>query len=258
MTRKRSVKPFQKSAENFYIGGVHPVELALSAGRVRHLWVKDAHPLSSRLHSLLMKGEKGKVATEFVPHSVLDRLYPGNHQGIVAEISPRPLMELGAILTLSSRRFLLALDHLTDPQNMGAILRSAAAFQVDAVLFPTHRQSPLTPAVYKASAGYVEFLNLVQVANLRYSLAFLRKRGYSLVGLDNSAPAPLDAASIQFPLCLVVGGEGKGITPVVRKELDETYRIPMAEGVESLNVSTATAIALYSLSRKLLPIQHGS
>jgi len=243
--------------ENFYVGGVHPLELVLSAGRVRRLWVKNSRETSPKLQSLLQKANQRKIPVEFVPRSILDRMYSGNHQGLVALVEPKPVLELGEVLTLSSRQLLLALDHLMDPRNVGAVFRSAAAFRVDAVLFPVHRQSPITPTVYKTSAGYVEFLNLIQVANLRYSLAFLRKHGYSLVGLDNSAPAPLDSASFRFPLCLVVGGEEKGISPVVRKELDEVYRIPMAEGVESLNVSVATAIALYSLSRKLPLIKRG-
>ncbi|MGH8104433.1 MAG: 23S rRNA (guanosine(2251)-2'-O)-methyltransferase RlmB [bacterium] len=241
----------------FYIGGIHPVELVLQTGRVKALFGMRGREAGSRDEGrfsriLRAAGERG-VPTPSVEPEQLDELFPGLHQGIVALVNPKPYIPFeGVLSSLSSRAtgLLLALDHIQDPQNFGAILRSAAAFGVLAVIIPKDRAVGITPAVYKSSAGYVEMVDVAQVANIRYALGALKDKGVWTVALNATGPRGIDQMNTTRPLCLVIGAEGKGVSPVVLKEVDEVVRIPLAPVVESLNSSAAAAIALFAATTR--------
>ena len=140
---------------------------------------------------------------------------------------------------------MLVLDSLEDPQNVGTLLRSAEASGVHGAIFPTHRQAPLTPAAVKASAGAVEHLRLAPVDDLPGALADLHARGLRIVGADGDAALTAREADLRGPIAIVVGSEGRGLGPAVRRRCDLLVRIPMHGHIESLNAAVAGSILLY-------------
>jgi len=171
------------------------------------------------------------------------------HQGIALVVAPRRYADPETILARAIERaeppFVLVLDSLEDPQNVGTLLRSAEAAATHGVIFPTHRQAPLTPAAIKASAGAVEHLLLAPVDDLAAALADLHVRGLRIVGAEADAPLTVREADLRGPLALVVGSEGQGLGPAVRRRCDLLVRIPMRGAVGSLNASVAGSILLY-------------
>jgi 23S rRNA (guanosine2251-2'-O)-methyltransferase len=145
---------------------------------------------------------------------------------------------------------ILALDHIVDPHNLGAVLRTALCSGVAAVLIPKDRSAPPTPVVSKISAGALEHIQLVQVTNLARSLELLKSMGLWVVGLDRDAEHRVFGLDLDMPLVLVVGGEEKGIRPLVRKACDILVSIPQSGPLDSLNASVAAAIALYEICRQ--------
>jgi 23S rRNA (guanosine2251-2'-O)-methyltransferase len=163
------------------------------------------------------------------------------HQGVYAEADPLPSPELDAV----ARGIVLALDQITDPYNVGAILRSAAAFAVTAVV-TTERHSPQASGVLaKAASGALEHVPIATVVNLARALDELRSLDVMLVGLDSAGDADLEAAPLAVPLALVVGAEGKGLRQLTRRRCDIIARLALPGRIKSLNVSNATALALY-------------
>jgi 23S rRNA (guanosine2251-2'-O)-methyltransferase len=170
------------------------------------------------------------------------------HQGVALVVGPRRWATLEDVIARALERgerpFLLALDSLEDPHNLGSLLRAAEAAGIHGVLFPTRRAAPLTPSAVKASAGAVEHLLLVPVADLAGSLADLHVRGLRIVGADHDAPLTYREADLRGPLVIVVGSEGHGLGPAIRRRLDLTVRIPMRGRVASLNAAVAGSVLL--------------
>ena len=179
------------------------------------------------------------------------------HQGIALVVAPRRYATLAEILGRAAERgeppFVLVLDSLEDPQNVGTLLRSAEAAGVHGVVFPTHRQAPLTPAAVKASAGAVEHLLLAPVDDLAVALADLHIGGLRIAGADVDAPLTVREADLRGPLALVVGSEGQGLGPAVRRRCDLLMRIPMRGVIGSLNASVAGSILLFEAVGQRFP-----
>jgi 23S rRNA (guanosine2251-2'-O)-methyltransferase len=170
------------------------------------------------------------------------------HQGLYAEADPLPSPDLEDVATGG---IVLALDQITDPHNFGAILRSAAAFAVTAVV-TTERHSPeATGVLAKAASGALEFVPIVTVVNLARALDELRELNTFLIGLDSAGDADLAATSLSVPLALVIGAEGKGLRHLTRARCDITARLALPGRITSLNVSNAAAVALYVANAKL-------
>jgi 23S rRNA (guanosine2251-2'-O)-methyltransferase len=229
--------------------GWHTVKAALEnpARRIRKLLVTE-----NALRRLTEDGVKLPGAPEIVrPDVIAHRLGPDAvHQGLLAEADPLPSPPIEEI---SPSGMTLVLDQITDPHNVGAILRSAAAFGVTA-LVTTARHSPeATGVLAKSASGALEYVPIVTVQNLARALAALKERGFLLVGLDGSGELDFSAADLHAPLALVLGAEGKGLRQLTRETCDIVARIdlPGAAAVGSLNVSNAAAIALYAATRKL-------
>ncbi|TBV81441.1 MAG: 23S rRNA (guanosine(2251)-2'-O)-methyltransferase RlmB [Desulfobulbaceae bacterium] len=191
------------------------------------------------------------------------------HQGVVARIKPLVLLDLNALLARLTAQDLtrsglaepglpgsdlpplvLALDSIQDPHNLGAIIRCAAAFGVKALIFPKDRSAPLTGTVMKAAAGTAPLLHICQVTNLAETLTRLKEHGFWIYGAGGDAPQSLYAAEFSGPICLVMGNEQKGLRPLVRRYCDHLIAIPLARGVESLNVAVATGIILAEITRQ--------
>jgi 23S rRNA (guanosine2251-2'-O)-methyltransferase len=171
------------------------------------------------------------------------------HQGIALVVEPRRFATLDEILARAIERgeppFVLVLDSLEDPQNVGTLLRSAEAAGVHGIVFPTARQAPLTPAAVKASAGATEHLLLAPVDDLPAALADLHVRGLRIIGSDSEAPLTSRESDLRGAVAIVVGSEGHGLSPAVRRRSDGFVRIPMRGAIGSLNAAVAGSILLF-------------
>ena len=190
------------------------------------------------------------LAPELVrPAAIAERLEPDAvHQGLYVEVDPLPSP---TVEELPAKGVVLVLDQITDPHNVGAIFRSAAAFAATAIV-TTQRHSPdATGALAKAASGALEFVPLVNVQNLARGLAALKASGFLVVGLDSSGDSDLTAVPLRAPLALVLGAEGKGLRQLTRETCDAIARLDLPGTIKSLNVSNAAALALYVACRRL-------
>ena len=239
------------------IAGIHAVRTALGhgGGAIETAWY-DAGRRDRRLGQLLAALRKAGVPLRQADRGELDRLAGGTgHQGIVALGSAPAALgegELDELLgSLGRPPFLLVLDGVQDPRNLGACLRSADAAGVDAVIAPRDRAAGLTPAACKVASGAAESVPFVQVTNLARTLRHLREGwGVQVVGTAGEADTLLYEADLTGPLALVMGGEEKGLRRLTREQCDQLVRLPMAGVVESLNVSVAAGIALFEAVRQ--------
>lgn len=237
-------------AEVEWLYGVHPVQEALAVGRRRitELLLAETRrgPAVQRL--LALAARRG-IPVRTVSREHLRRLLGHDqHQGVAAAAAPLAYESLAALTarlaTLPPPHTLLALDGVTDVGNFAALIRSAAAFGVAALLVPRHRAVGLTPTVAKRSAGMLEHVAVVQVGNLVQALAVLRRQGFWIYGADAHAGEVVAQVSWPERLVLVLGGEERGLRRLVRAHCDVLVRIPMRPGIDSLNVAVAGSILL--------------
>ncbi len=189
--------------------------------------------------------------TEDARPDAIDALLPAGavHQGLAAEVFDLPRARLKEVCQPDgANRPVLVLDQITDPQNIGAIFRSAAAFGARAVIVQERRTPPLAGALAKAAAGAIETVPCVKAVNIARSIEALKALGYVTAGLAGDAAEDITILEKDAPIALVVGAEGAGLRALVAETCDMLVRIPIAPAMESLNVSTATAIALYEIT----------
>jgi 23S rRNA (guanosine2251-2'-O)-methyltransferase len=185
----------------------------------------------------------------------LDRMVKGTtHQGILAEAGPFPYATPEDVVARAVARpgagFLLVLDGIQDPQNLGAIVRSAEAAAVDGVILPKDRAAGMSPSAVRASAGAAEHLPVARVTNLAAFLDLVRSEGLWVVGADAAQGRDLFASDLTGPLALVVGGEDRGLRPLTKSRCDLVVRIPLRGRVASLNASAAAAVCLFEVARQ--------
>ncbi|HXG27260.1 MAG TPA: 23S rRNA (guanosine(2251)-2'-O)-methyltransferase RlmB [Nevskiales bacterium] len=236
------------------VAGWHAVFAALRGGAARQVWLRRGREDRRSAELQALARERG-VPLQLVEGSELDRRAPDvNHQGVLAQVNAgRALGEpdLEALLDgLGHAPFLLVLDGVQDPHNLGACLRTADAAGVDAVIAPRDRAVGLTPVARKAAAGAAEVLPFIQVTNLARSLRELQQRGIWVIGAAGEAGQSLYQTDLKGPLALVLGAEEKGLRRLTREHCDLLVRIPMRGSVESLNVSVAAAVCLYEALRQ--------
>jgi len=221
--------------------GWHTVKAALEnpARRIRHLYAT-----ANAARRLADEGMALAVEPEIVrPDAIARRLGPDAvHNGLLAEVEPLPARELEE---LEPAGIVLVLDQITDPHNVGAILRTAAAFGVRAVVTTSRHSPQATGVLAKSASGALEYVPIVTVQNLARALAVLRERGYLLVGLDSTGGSDLREAALRTPLALVLGAEGKGLRQLTRASCDAVARLDLPGRIKALNVSNAAALALY-------------
>jgi 23S rRNA (guanosine2251-2'-O)-methyltransferase len=238
------------------IEGRQAVRELLIAGRrpVREVWMVDDRDDSPILTDIreLAAGARVPVTTvgrgRFAAQARCEA-----PQGVLALAAPLPEVNLDALVTPQGRTppFLVALDGVTDPGNLGAILRSAECAGVTGAILPRHRAVHVTPAATKAAAGAVEHVPMAVVGGLPSAIADLRRAGVHVVGLDGAASTSLyDMAGADGPVCVVLGAEGRGLSRLVRERCDEVVAIPMAGVLGSLNVSAAAALACFEVARR--------
>ncbi|MFO7709141.1 MAG: 23S rRNA (guanosine(2251)-2'-O)-methyltransferase RlmB [Desulfobacterales bacterium] len=235
--------------------GIHPVAEALRAGRRRifELWIAPGRHLP-RVAAVRQAADARGLPVREIPVAQLASLAgTESHQGVAARVSTFTGEELSAVIRPpggAGPDLILALDLVQDPHNLGAILRTALCAGVQAVIVPKDRSAPPTPAVSRISAGALEHTRLVQVTNLVRGLELAKEGRLWVVGLDPGARRSIFSLDGSLPLALVVGGEGKGVRPLVRKSCDILVAIPQAGPLDSLNASVAAAVALYEIVRQ--------
>jgi 23S rRNA (guanosine2251-2'-O)-methyltransferase len=233
-----------------FIYGRNPVYETLRAKRRDVFRLQAAEGVQDKGHltEILDLAAKRKIPIERVPRTRLDKL-SDSHQGVALEVSCYPYVTLDDILENAQTRreplFVLILDTLQNPQNLGTLLRTAEAVGVHGVLIPSHRAAEITPAVVSASAGASEHM-LVAQANLAQAISQLKEADAWVVGLDESPESKTPSeVRLDGALTVVVGSEGEGIRPLVRQSCDFLLRLPMQGQVESLNAAVAGSVALY-------------
>lgn len=227
------------------IWGRNPVIEALKAGRSleKILIAHDSHPPKE----LLELAEKRKVKLQKVPRQKIEELAGTKKtQGVIALVSPIKYIDESKLLKkiIEENGILLVLDHITDPQNVGNIIRTAEVLGANGILLPKERSSPINEVVVKSSTGAVFHIPIAKVGSLRQTLENFKKMGGWVVVVEKGGK-DIDKIKYPFPLALVVGSEGKGVSKSVIDIADIVATIPMKGKVTSLNVSSATAIALW-------------
>jgi 23S rRNA (guanosine2251-2'-O)-methyltransferase len=233
--------------------GLQPVREAIRAhgSQLERVVVQaDGREMAPQLAALARFARDHGVVVEQCARLELDRIARGmRHQGTIAFAPELAILALDEV-SLEGNALVVALDEVQDPQNFGAVIRSAVAMGATAIVWPEHRSAPLSPATFRASAGAVEHATLCRVTSLPAALGTLRARGVATVGLDMGGPASIDRANLDRPVALVVGAEGKGLRKTVKHACDTLARLPMPGPIDSLNVSAAVAIALYEAVRQ--------
>jgi 23S rRNA (guanosine2251-2'-O)-methyltransferase len=202
-----------------------------------------------RIGEIIREARARGVPFLFIPKQKLDQLAP-HHQGVLAEISAKEFLSLEDILAGAGRPFLVFLDEIEDPQNLGAIIRSAAGAGVDGVILPERRSAGLTDVVATVSAGALEHVKVARVPNLVRAMGETKEKGVWLVGADGSAPGLWHEFDYTVPVGIVLGSEGRGLRPLVRKTCDRLLSIPLAGVVQSLNVASAASVFLFEVVRQ--------
>ncbi|MEW8508286.1 MAG: 23S rRNA (guanosine(2251)-2'-O)-methyltransferase RlmB [Candidatus Thiodiazotropha sp.] len=243
------------SESQAWVLGLHAVKAALrQQGGAEELLV-DAKRRDGRIKEILEIAETAGIPWHQTPGRVLDeRFHKGNHQGVALRVRQRQTQDepyLKALLRrLEAPPFLLILDGVQDPHNLGACLRSADGAGVQAVIAPRDRSVALTSTVRKVASGAAETVPFVQVTNLARTLKWLKGEGVWLVGTAGEATQTLYEVDLRGPLALVMGGEGRGLRRLTREQCDLLVKLPMAGSVESLNVSVACGVSLYEAVRQ--------
>ncbi|WP_404368629.1 23S rRNA (guanosine(2251)-2'-O)-methyltransferase RlmB [Marinobacter sp.] len=240
-----------------FVFGWHAIEAVLKQepGRLQQVWIQTGRQ-DRRVQEITEVLNELSVPWQIVHRRELDARVAGVHQGVVAQVSEsREWDEADLLAALSSADkppFLLVLDGVTDPHNLGACLRTADAVGVQAVVVPKDKSASLTPTARKVASGAAETVPLVRVTNLARFLRTLQDQGVWLIGTAGEAKTSLYQADFRGPVALVMGAEGKGMRRLTREHCDLLINIPMQGQVDSLNVSVATGVCLYEALRQRL------
>lgn len=235
------------------------LELLKGGRSIRRILIADTAHLSGALGEIFSMAREAGVRVDRVPRAALDaRSRTRAHQGVMAEtttVEPRSWREgLARARAAGVPPLFVALDQIQDPQNLGALLRSAEVFGAHAVLLTKRRSAAITPMVVKAAAGATEHLVIDEVASLERALAACREEGLWVVALAGEGADPIDRCDLlSEPVVVVIGAEGTGVSPLIRKRADAVVRIPMRGRVGSLNASAAGAVALWEVTRRRSP-----
>lgn len=233
--------------------GIHPVLEALQAGRrtvTRVVIAASRH--DARMRQIVEAGRKVGVPVQFQPDRAVDRLAGGEaHQGVVAFVAGTPYADPGDLLESAGPRALfVVLDGVEDPRNLGSVIRTAAAAGADGLFLPERGATGLTPVAVKASAGLAERLPVARVTNIVALLKSLQEKNIWVVGVDPEGATPWTSFDLTVPLALVLGGEGRGLRRLARETCDVVLSVPLAAGVESLNLAVAAGVVLFEVVRQ--------
>jgi 23S rRNA (guanosine2251-2'-O)-methyltransferase len=238
------------------IWGRHAALAALESERPIHrIWCTPELRFSPRFLQRLREAKGSGVLVEEVTWARLGQISAGGvHQGIVLQPAAAETLDLPTLLEgcrgLGEPPLLIALDGLTDPQNLGSIVRSAEALGAHAMVLPQRRSAGLTGSVAKVAAGALEHLPVARVVNLNRALETLKQEGYRVVGLASEGSLTLEEADLSGPLVVVTGSEADGLSMLTRRSCDQLVRVPLRGATPSLNAGVATALVLYEVARR--------
>ncbi len=236
--------------ENLLVGR-NPIREAIKSGRSIEKILVARGELSGSAREIIAKAKEARVIVQEVDRSRLDEIYP-NHQGMLAFVSAAEYSSVEDILDYARQKgqdpFIILLDGITDPHNLGAIIRTAECCGAHGVIVPERRSVGLTPAAVKASAGAVEYMKVAKVTNLNRTLELLKQNGLWVTGADMQGE-PYDKADFSGPVALVIGAEGEGISNLVLKNCDRTVSLPVLGEISSLNASVAAGVLMYAVVR---------
>ncbi|MDB9526247.1 23S rRNA (guanosine(2251)-2'-O)-methyltransferase RlmB [Oscillatoria sp. CS-180] len=249
-----AVEESQESPDLIY--GRHAIQAALEGNRtLNRLWVNDRYRYNGRFLPLIDTAKANGVVIDEVDQRRLNQMAQGqNHQGIIAQVAAYDYWELNDLIAhareKTTRPVLLAADSITDPHNLGAIIRSAEALGAQGLIIPQRRAAGVTSTVAKVAAGAVEHLPIARVVNLRQALETLKTENFWIYGLSAEASRPIHTAEFNGATVLVVGAEGNGLSMIVQQSCDSLVSIPLGGKTPSLNASVATGMALYEIYRQ--------
>lgn len=238
------------------IYGRHPVLSALQQEHsINKIWITPQLRYDPRFHTLLIEAKANGTAIDEVDYRRLDQISgQSNHQGIVAQVAPYKYWELEALIdrakSVSEQPVLLASDGITDPHNLGAIVRTAEAIGAQGLVIPQRRAVGITSTVIKVAAGALESFPVARVVNLSRALEQLKQAGFWIYGAAEDATQPLCSVEFTEPTVLVVGSEGDGLNLLTQRCCDQLVSIPLQGKTPSLNVSVATGMVLYEIYRQ--------
>ncbi len=219
-----------------------------SPERVQKIFIQKGRE-RRKVGEILRLARERNIPFVFVPAVKLNSLAPG-HQGVVAFLSAHPFYSIDDILASAKNPFLVLLDEVEDPQNLGAIIRSAEGAGADGVVLPARRTAGLTDAVLSVSAGAAEYLKLARVTNLPQAMDELKKRGLWLIGAEGGGKEYWYEFDYTIPIGIVLGSEGRGLRRLVREKCDKVLSIPLFGRIRSLNVAAAAAIFFFEVVRQ--------
>lgn len=238
--------------------GRNPIIEALKSGRTMNKILLSNQLGQSIENEITRLANKQLVSVQKVPKQKLDQLSNGKHQGMIAFVSSYTYASVQSILDIAKKRdelpFVLILDELEDPYNLGAILRTADATGVHGVIIPKRRAVGLTETVAKTSAGAIEHIPVARVTNIVKTITELKKANVWVVGTDENGEKDYRTLDGETAMALVIGNEGRGISRLTKKHCDWLVQLPMAGAIPSLNASVAASLLMYEVYRKRFPI----
>ena len=235
--------------------GINTAEEILKAGRRRVIrLVISRNEKNQRVTDLAGLARKSNIRVDFCDQRTLEKLAAGgNHQGVIIETEPMGKLDVDEAVGLEKnlkKTIWAGLDGITDPMNLGAIIRSAACLGVSTVILPERRSAGLTPTAHKAASGAMERINIIEVVNLNQTIIKLKEKGFWIYGMEMGGQA-LPKVDFTLPAFIIIGSEGAGLHEKTREHCDVIVSIPQKGGVESLNAGNAAAIVFYELSKKI-------
>ncbi|MFD2672490.1 23S rRNA (guanosine(2251)-2'-O)-methyltransferase RlmB [Marinicrinis sediminis] len=238
-----------------YLGGKHAVMEALKAGREIHKIWMASHLQPHQAQPILQAAKEAGIIVSKVDRKKLDQLAEGvQHQGVIAQVAAASYVEVEDILERAAQSgrppFILLLNELEDPHNLGSILRSAECAGVHGIIIPKRRSVGLTATVAKTSVGAVEYVPVARVSNLAQTMEQLKEAGIWIVGADGTAEQELYEVDMKMPLAIVIGNEHKGMNRLIREKCDFLAKLPMFGQINSLNASVAAGLFMYEVVRQ--------
>lgn len=243
-----------------YIVGRNPVLELLRSGRsVNKIWIAEGSQ-KGPISQVMSMAKEAKIQVQIVPKKKIDQVADGQvHQGVVALVAAYEYVEVEDMLRkaadLGEPPFLLILDEIEDPHNLGSILRTADVVGAHGVIIPKRRAVGLTSTVAKSSAGAMEYVPVARVTNIVRTMEELKEKGVWMAGTDASGEQDIREARFDMPIGIVIGSEGKGMSRLVRETCDFVVRLPMVGHVNSLNASVAAALLMFEVMKQRRPLE---
>ncbi|MBW3111340.1 MULTISPECIES: 23S rRNA (guanosine(2251)-2'-O)-methyltransferase RlmB [Bacillaceae] len=241
-----------------FIGGRNPVMEALKSGRdINKIWIAEGSQKGS-IQQIVGLAKESNVMVQYVPKKKIEQMVAENHQGVVASVAAYQYAEIDDLFHRAEQKgedpFILILDELEDPHNLGSIMRTADAAGAHGIIIPKRRAVGLTSTVAKASTGAIEHIPVARVTNLSRAVDELKERGVWVAGTDAKGKQDFRQLDGTLPIGLIIGSEGKGMSRILRDKCDFLVQLPMIGHVTSLNASVAASILMYEVYRKRHPL----